>query len=661
MTEHEHHEYMHHHHEMMQHEGHEMVANAEMPAHEMHHMHHGTDFLRRLWGSLILALPLLALTPMMGTAWQVIPDFSGNQVLILLLGTALYVYGGWPFLTGARDELRAKQPAMMTLIALGITVAFVYSSWQMLIGGAMAFWWELATLILIMLLGHWLEMRAVMRANSALESLASLLPKEATKADGNVIKLSDVQIGDVLRVSAHERIPADSQLVSAHAKIDEALLTGEAALVHKHAGDALIGGSVNGDHVIEIQVTKTGAAGYLAQVQRLVARAQEQKSRVETLANRVASWLFYAAISVAVVSFVVWLMTDTFDMAVMTAVMVLIIACPHALGLAVPLVSARMSALAAQRGLLIQNKTPLEQTAALRYVLLDKTGTLTQGDFSLTKLVNWSDLSDDEILAAVQALEGGSTHPIALAIQKMAIAHNHTFSHAHDVQTIAGVGVRGQIGAEVWQVTRQAGEHVVAETGTVSYVWRGDEAIAALVLGDQVKSDAQDFIHQIKARGLTPVLVTGDNPQTAQAVATQLGIDEVHAGVTPEQKAALVTDYQKHGGVLFVGDGVNDGPALAQADLGVAIGAGTAVAIDSADVVLSQSRPLDVVGLLDLAAQSRRKMAQNLWWGAGYNVLAIPLAAGVLAPVGVTLSPMIAAVLMSVSTVVVAVNALRLR
>ena len=661
MNEHEHHEHMHHHHDMMQHEGHVMPANTEMPAHEMHHMHHGTDFLRRLWGSLILALPLLALTPMMGTAWQVIPDFSGNQVLILLLGTALYVYGGWPFLTGARDELRAKQPAMMTLIALGITVAFVYSSWQMLIGGAMAFWWELATLILIMLLGHWLEMRAVMRANSALESLASLLPKEATKADGSVIKLSDVQTGDVLRVSAHERIPADSQLVSAHAKIDEALLTGEAALVHKHAGDALIGGSVNGDHVIEIQVTKTGAAGYLAQVQQLVARAQEQKSRVETLANRVASWLFYAAISVAVVSFVVWLITDTLDMAVMTAVMVLIIACPHALGLAVPLVSARMSALAAQRGLLIQNKTPLEQTAALRYVLLDKTGTLTQGDFSLKKLVNWSDLSNDDILAAVQALEGGSTHPIALAIQKMPIAHNHNFSHAHDVQTIAGVGVRGEIGADVWQVTRQAGEHVVAENGTVSYVWRGDEAIAALVLGDQMKPDAQDFIQQVKARGLTPVLVTGDNSQTAQAVAAQLGIDKVHAGVTPEQKAALVADYQKHGGVLFVGDGVNDGPALAQADLGVAIGAGTAVAIDSADVVLSQSRPLDVVGLLDLAAQSRRKMTQNLWWGAGYNVLAIPLAAGVLAPVGVTLSPMIAAVLMSVSTVVVAVNALRLR
>jgi Cu2+-exporting ATPase len=604
----------------------------------------------------------MALTPMMGTHWQLIPDFSGNQWLILLVGTILYGFGGWPFIMGAQAELSQRKPAMMTLITLGITVAYGYSVWTLWAPQhIMAFWWELATLIVIMLLGHWVEMRAIRQANSALDALANLLPKMAIRTSGEHISLQDIQIGDHLQVPAHERIPADSILLSEHAQVDESLLTGEAQHVHKHKGDALIGGAINGSHTLHIQVAKTGEASYLGQVQQLVAQAQQQKSRVETRADRVAGWLFYAAVLVAVVAFGVWLLVGNMDMAVMSAVMVLIIACPHALGLAVPLVSARLSGLAAQRGLFIQNKTPLEKTEKLRAVLLDKTGTLTKGDFQLVALHNWSDLSDDALKAAVLALESGNTHPIALALQRLDVPHDHQYSHAHHVQTVAGDGVKGHIGHDEWRISQDGGAKQMTSSHTVSYIWRNDTVVGALELGDTLKSDAQAFITQLKERHLTPVLVTGDRQQVAQNVAEKLGITHVHAQVTPEQKATLVQQYQANGDVLFIGDGVNDGPALAKADLGIAIGAGTAVAIDSADIVLSQSNPSDALAILDLAPRAQRKMVENLWWGAGYNVFALPLAAGVLAPVGVTLTPLIAALLMSASTIIVAVNALRLR
>lgn len=640
-----------------------MVAHHDhgtTQAHHDHHTHHG-QFGRRLLWSLPLAVTLLAITPMMGTNWQLIPSFPGRDGVVLLIGAVLYLYGGWPFIQGARSELQQRKPEMMTLITLGITVAYLYSVWTLWAVQHMAFWWELATLILIMLFGHWLEMRAVRQANSALDALANLLPKTVTRISGEQIALADVQIGDELRVPAHERIPADSLLLSEHAQVDESLLTGEAQHVHKHHGERLIGGSVNGDHALHIQVTKTGAASYLGQVQQLVAHAQSQKSRVETRANRVAGWLFYAAVVVAIGAFVAWRFIDGVDMAVMSAVMVLIIACPHALGLAVPLVSARLSGLAAQRGLLIQNKIPLETTDKLRYVLLDKTGTLTRGDFQVQALHNWSDLTDDELTSVILALESDNTHPIAQALQQLHVPHHHTYDHAHHVQTIAGDGVQGQIGEVTWRISKSGGARELDTAGTISYIWRADTVVGAIVLGDTLKADAKSFIEQLTQRTLVPVLVTGDRHAVAQQVANELGITHVHARVTPEDKANLVQHYQTKGDVLFIGDGVNDGPALARADLGIAIGAGTAVAIDSADVVLSQSNPSDALILLDLAQRAQRKMVENLWWGAGYNVLALPLAAGVFAPIGFILSPLVAALLMSASTVIVALNALRLR
>ncbi|MGN1293882.1 copper-translocating P-type ATPase, partial [Weissella soli] len=476
-------------------------------------------------------------------------------------------------------------------------------------------------------------------------------------------------VHDRVLVKANERVPLDGMIVEGAAQIDESLLTGEVALVAKKTGDDVVGGSLNGNQPFVMMVTKKADAGYVSQVQQLVAVAQKNKSRVENLADQVASWLFYAATMIGVLALIIWTVLNGMSFALPIAVTVFIIACPHALGLAVPLVVARLTGLAASRGLLIQNRTALEQVDRLRYVVLDKTGTLTEGKFTVQQVVAYNDVSESEILAQIAALEAGSVHPIGQSIVAYAQAQQVPVPSAGNVASITGVGVQGTINGQSLKIVsgqylQEHGQSVALLTGpyTVSYlVTQADEVLGAIALGDQIKPQAAAFITALQARQLIPVMLTGDNEQAAQAIATELGITHVEAGLKPEDKATRVQQYQQSGLVMFVGDGVNDSLALATADLGVAIGSGTEVAINAADVVLVNSNPIDILALLDLAHQSNRKMKENLAWGAGYNVIAIPLAAGILIPFGFTLSPMVGAIIMSLSTVIVALNAMTLR
>lgn len=547
-------------------------------------MMHGVNLKRRFFVSLVLAVPILLLSSPMGLALPITLSFPGSDWLVAALATVLFVYGGWPFLRGAADEVRNRKPAMMTLVALGITTAYVYSMYAFAMGSVahdggmhMDFFWELATLIVIMLLGHWIEMRAVMGAGDALKEMAELLPAQAhvKQADGSFadVPLDEVQVGQTVMVEAGEKVPADGEVTDGSSSVNEALVTGEARAVEAHEGDTVFGGSQNGDGTLYVRVTGTGQSGYLAQVMQLVSQAQQEKSRAEVLSDKVARWLFYAAVSVGLVAFVAWLaVTGSVSDALTRMVTVFVIACPHALGLAIPLVAARSTSLGARNGLLVRRRRALEVAPRVNVVMMDKTGTLTEGDFRVAE-------------------------------------------------------VRG----------------VVAQ-------------------GDQIKPTAREAVRQLKARGIAPVMLTGDNEAAARAVAHTLGIDEFRAGLLPQDKVQLVQQRRDAGDVvMMVGDGINDAPALARADVGVAIGAGTDVAIDSADVVLVKSDPEDIVRLLDLGTNTTRKIKQNLWWGAGYNIVAIPLAAGVLAPVGILLSPAVGAVLMSLSTVIVAVNAMTLK
>ena len=686
----------HEHHDMTemihgQHEPHHDMAGMSHEHHDMQHMEmdHGSHMMhmgnmkQKLIVSLILTIPLVILSPMMGMSLPfTVTGIPGQPWLVLALGTLLFFYGGQPFLRGAIDELKAKQPAMMTLIALGITVAYIYSVYAILIGlyqpntDVMDFFWELATLIDIMLLGHIIEMRAVMQAGSAVSALAQLVPKEAhvQHHPGHFMDqpLANVQVKDVLLVRAYERVPVDGIIMTGTPLLDESLLTGESVGVVKESGMSVVGGAKNGATPFTMTATATAQAGFLAQVKQLVTRAQSEKTAAESLADRVAGWLFYAAVSIGLITFVVWTMARGVAFALPLAVTVFIIACPHALGLAMPLVVSRLMGLAAQQGLLIQNRTALEQVNRLQFVLMDKTGTLTDGVFNVQRvLIEQDQYSKQDVLRLAAALEQGSAHPIAAGIMAAATMPLPAVAQA---EMITGVGVRGVIDNQQYALVNrhyalthnlllnEAHYQALAEGGnTVSLLVANNEVVALIALGDKIKSDAGQFVENLKQMGLTPVMLTGDNEQAAQHVAQQLAISEVHANLKPQDKQALVTQYQQTGAVLMLGDGVNDSPALATATVGVAIGAGTEVAINAADVVLTNSNPNDVIKLLRLAKQAKRKMTQNLWWGAGYNVIALPLAAGLLLPLGIRLDPMIGAVVMSISTIVVALNALTLR
>ncbi|WP_018143453.1 copper-translocating P-type ATPase [Alloscardovia criceti] len=685
----------HSHHMHMNHADHGMNGMAHMShsSHDMHdmgHMDHSMhmgNFKQKFWLSLVLAIPIIILSPMMGMELPFQFTFPGSNWVVLIVATILFFYGGQPFLSGAKMELTQKRPAMMTLIAMGISVSYIYSLYAFVVnnffhGHVMDFFWELATLIVIMLLGHWIEMSAVSNASDALHKLAELLPDEVTRIreDGSEEKVSlqSVQAGDLLVVRAGDKMPADGVIEQGSSIVDESAITGESRGVTKNAGDKVIGGSVNGDGTMQIRVTGTGENGYLAQVMDMVRRAQAEKSRLETLSDKVAQWLFYVALAVGVLAFIVWIFADDVPTALERMVTVFIIACPHALGLAIPLVVARSTSIAARNGLLLKNRNALENAHNIDTILLDKTGTLTQGTFAVTgvEVVHDADHTIDrtELLKYIGALESTANHPIAVGVMKYIHSEGIEPYTSTDSKNLAGVGLQGTVNGKQVQIVNAKELHrlnlhvetsatstYVDEGNTMSFVLIDGQLVGFMALGDKVKPEARKFIASLKEMGITPVMLTGDNEEAAAGVAHYLGIDQYHAALLPEGKEGIVASLTSQGKrVAMVGDGINDAPSLARATIGIAIGAGTDVAIESADVVLTESNPDDIVRFLDLAKQTRRKMVQNLWWGAGYNLIAIPLAAGILAPIGFILSPAVGAILMSLSTVIVAINAMTL-
>lgn len=650
----------------------------------MEHSMHMGNFKQKFWLSFVLAIPIIVLSPMMGLELPFQFSFPGSEWVVLILATILFFYGGQPFLSGAKMELKQKNPAMMTLISLGITVSYFYSVYSFVATHffhqhVMDFFWELASLIVIMLLGHWIEMNAVSNASNALQKLAELLPDEVTKlhADGHEERLSlqAVHEKDILIVRAGDKMPTDGVILKGQSIVDESAVTGESKGVKKAIGDRVIGGSVNGDGVIQIQVTGTGETGYLAKVMEMVRKAQAEKSHLEALSDKVAKWLFYVALTVGLIAFIIWLSFTDLPTALERMVTVFIIACPHALGLAIPLVVARATSIAAKSGLLLKNRNALENAHDIEMIFLDKTGTLTQGTFAVTGVeVMDTTYSSETMLKYIGALEASANHPIATGIMNYLKEKQITPYTAQDEQNISGVGLSGSIEGKTVKIINQKELQRIGQTidthllqpyqeqgNTISFLIIDDQLIGFIALGDTIKPEAQQFIAQLQQRGIEPVMLTGDNEEAAKNVAHYLNMTTYYANLLPDDKERIVSDWtKKDKRLMMVGDGINDAPSLARATIGVAIGAGTDVAIDSADVVLTNSNPEDILHFLNLAQATRKKMIQNLWWGAGYNILAIPLAAGVLAPFGFLLSPAVGAILMSLSTIVVALNAMTL-
>ena len=641
-----------------------------------HEGHSVADFRRRFWVALALTVPVILLSehlPFVSAERPV--SVPGADFVLLALSTVIYIYGGMPFLQGLVRELRARTPGMMTLVAVAITVAYAYSVAIVFGLEGMPLFWELATLVDIMLLGHWVEMRSVGAASRALESLARLMPSAAhlRHPDGTVSDVAPetLQPGDTVLVKPGEKVPADGEVTDGESSVDESMLTGESVPVRKAAGDPVIGGAVNGEGALVVTVQRTGAESFLAQVVELVRQAQESKSKTQDLADRAAMWLTLVALGGGAVTFATWLLLgESLAFAMERAVTVMVIACPHALGLAIPLVVAVSTAIGARGGLLVRDRMAFENARLLGAVIFDKTGTLTEGRFGVTEIVPFGGASRDDVLASAAAVEALSEHPIARAV----VAEAPHVEPATDFRAIPGKGARGVVdGREVAVVSPgYLGEHgleVPAEAAelslggrTVVYVVRDSVAIGAIALADVARPESREVVGRLQDMGVEPIMLTGDSRVVAERVAADLGIERVFAEVLPADKARVVQDVRATGvSVAMVGDGVNDAPALASADVGIAIGAGTDVAVATADIVLVRSDPRDVVAAIGLSRATYRKMVQNLIWATGYNVIAIPLAAGVGSAAGVVLSPAAGAVLMSLSTVIVAVNARTLR
>ncbi|WP_441001723.1 heavy metal translocating P-type ATPase [Staphylococcus epidermidis] len=656
--------------------------------HHSSHAHHHGNFKVKFFVSLIFAIPIILLSPLMGVNLPFQFTFPGSEWVVLILSTILFFYGGKPFLSGGKDEIATKKPGMMTLVALGISVAYIYSLYAFYMnnfssatGHTMDFFWELATLILIMLLGHWIEMNAVGNAGDALKKMAELLPNSAIKVMDNgqreEVKISDIMTDDIVEVKAGESIPTDGIIVQGQTSIDESLVTGESKKVQKNQNDNVIGGSINGSGTIQVKVTAVGEDGYLSQVMGLVNQAQNDKSSAELLSDKVAGYLFYFAVSVGVISFIVWmLIQNDVDFALERLVTVLVIACPHALGLAIPLVTARSTSIGAHNGLIIKNRESVEIAQHIDYVMMDKTGTLTEGNFSVNHYESFkNDLSNDTILSLFASLESQSNHPLAISIVDFAKSKNVSFTNPQDVNNIPGVGLEGLIDNKTYKITNVSylDKHklnydddlftkLAQQGNSISYLIEDQQVIGMIAQGDQIKESSKQMVADLLSRNITPVMLTGDNNEVAHAVAKELGISDVHAQLMPEDKESIIKDYQSNGNkVMMVGDGINDAPSLIRADIGIAIGAGTDVAVDSGDIILVKSNPSDIIHFLTLSNNTMRKMVQNLWWGAGYNIVAVPLAAGALAFVGLILSPAVGAILMSLSTVIVAINAFTLK
>ncbi len=648
------------------------------------HTGHETMFRNRFWVSLLLTLPVVLFSPMI-QEWLgfSMPEFAGDELIAPLFAIIIFLYGGLPFLGMARPEIQNRQPGMMLLISMAITVAFAYSLAAVFFDPESGFFWEMATLIDIMLLGHWLEMRSIRQASGALHELAKLMPDTAERlnTDGSTTTIStrDLLTDDLVLVRPGASIPADGVVEDGQSEVNEAMITGESRPIHKHTGEKVITGTINGDGSLRIRVVATGEQTALAGIMRLVEQAQQSKSRTQVLADKAAGWLFYIALSVAILTAIAWVMAEGFNVEVLERVVtVLVVSCPHALGLAIPLVVAISTSLAAGNGVLVRDRLALESARELDVIIFDKTGTLTKGELGVVGIKTVDAWQENAALALAAAIEGDSEHMTARAIREKARSSNLVLPTITQFMALKGRGVQAQYDG---QVVYAGGPRLLEllnltpsgkifefadNTGhkgqTVIYLVVGQHIVAAFALADVIRPESKAAVRRLHELGIEVAMLTGDSRAVAQAVADELGIDRVFAEVLPEHKDHKVAELQHMGKrVAMVGDGVNDAPALTRADIGIAIGSGTDVAVESADIILARSNPLDVVKILELSRASYRKMIQNLLWAAGYNVVVLPLAAGVLAPIGILLSPAVGAVFMSLSTVIVALNAQLLR
>ncbi len=667
---HENHNHGHDHHNHDHHSG----QHQSHGDHHGHHEHMIEDFKKRFWISLIITLPIIVLAPMIQELLGYQLRFNGDRYVQFILSSVIFFYGGWPFLKGLADEIKKKAPGMMTLIALAISVAYFYSSAVVFGLDGKIFFWELASLIVIMLLGHWIEMKSVMGASNALQELAKMMPSTARRikegGEHEDVPIADLKSNDIILVRPGEKVPADGIVVEGESHVNESMLTGESKPVAKKKDNQVIGGSVNDNGTLKIKVKHTGEDSYLSKVIGMVKEAQETKSKTQNLADKAAAWLFYIALGAGVTTLVVWLsLGKDFEYALERMVTVMIISCPHALGLAVPLVVAISTAVSAKNGLLIRNRTAFENARNITAIIFDKTGTLTKGEFGVTRFKSVSDhLSDDDLLQIAASIENSSEHPIAAGIVRKAKSKDLSLQEPENFQNITGKGISAKLNGEEIKIvspgmlkeqgTDAPTDAFKTDDETVVFVLIDNALAGYIALADEVRPESLSAINTLKERGIKVYMATGDNQQVAKAVSEQLSLDDYFAEVLPEDKQRIIKELQQNGEfVAMTGDGVNDAPALAQANVGIAVGSGTDVAAETADIVLVNSNPKDIANLILFGSATYKKMMQNLWWAAGYNILAVPLAAGALASIGIILSPAIGAVLMSLSTVIVALNA----
>lgn len=668
----------HEHHSHEDHKHKDKHGEQEDHDHHDHHAHMIEDFKKRFWISLIITLPIMVMAPMiqhlLGYEWR----FTGDRYIQFALSSVVFFYGGWPFLKGLVDEVKDRSPGMMTLISLAIAVAYIYSSAVVFGLEGQIFFWELAGLVVIMLLGHWIEMKSIMSASGALDELAKLMPSEATLVNENgenkTVNVTDLKKGDVVLVKPGEKIPVDGKVVEGKSNVNESMITGESKPVSKSKNDGVVGGSINDNGTLKVKIVADDQENYLSKVISMVEKAQKTKSKTQNLADKAAAWLFYVALGAGLITLFSWLFVGKeFEYALERMVTVMIISCPHALGLAIPLVVSISTAVSAQNGLLIRNRTAFENARKISVIIFDKTGTLTEGSFGVTRFQSVNDkYSDDDILKLSASIEQNSEHPIAGGIVKEAKEKELNLLSSENFSNITGKGVEAEIEGESYAIVspgmlKDKGielpkKSFTDETETVVFLLKNDTLLGFVALADKIRDSSKEAIEILKNKGIKVIMATGDNKNVAKSVSEQLDLDEFHAEVLPEDKQDIIKKLQDQGEfVAMTGDGVNDAPALAQADVGVAVGSGTDVAAETADIILVNSDPKDIVRLIMFGTSTYKKMIQNLFWAAGYNIIAIPLAAGALFWAGILLSPAVGAVLMSLSTIVVAVNAQLLR
>ncbi|MEX2725414.1 MAG: copper-translocating P-type ATPase [Candidatus Freyarchaeota archaeon] len=640
------------------------------------HAHHIEEFRRRLWVSLALTIPVLLLSETIQSWFGFRINIPYQNVILFLISSVIYFYGGWPFIKGSIQEIRNRKPGMMTLISTAISVAFFYSAGTVFFISGEGFFWELATLIDVMLFGHWIEAKSVLGASRALEELVRIMPTTAHLVkNGEIvdIPISKLKAGDIALVRPGEKVPSDGLVVDGESFLNEALLTGESKPVHKKVMDKVIGGSINTEGVLRIRIEKTGEETYLAQVIKLVRQAQESRSRTQDLANKAAAFLFYIAISVGATTFLLWYLLGTPDFALERSVTVLVIACPHALGLAIPLVIALSTSITAKSGILIRDRRAFEEARNINAVVFDKTGTLTEGRFGVSDVISF--VPEDELLNLTASVELDSEHIIAKAIVEYAKEKNILTPQVQEFRAIPGKGAYGKVeGREVYvgspnlleemniNIKDKRIKKLMEQGKTVVFTVVDGKLAGAFALSDRIRKESYEAVKKLKELGVKVYMLTGDSEEVAQWVAEELGIDDYFARVLPHQKSEKVKLLKNQGyRVAVVGDGINDAPALVTADVGIAIGAGTDVAIESADIILVKNDPRDVTKIVDISKKSYSKMYQNLWWAAGYNIFAIPLAAGILYSYGILIIPALGALFMSASTIIVALNSQTLR